>query len=200
MMSLGMCLLSWFMATGALEPMQSRPETITIAELEVQAREAKELRMACGPLSLWYCLRRSGKAVRADELLRRFPDHGEGVSLKELCRGARQYGLEPRAINVRDRSLASLPVPAIIVIDDSHSIVFDGTDSTGQAIIFEPTIGLLGPESVEHLKSRWTGQAVVFGPSVPSTAASLSLGAALGMTATSLGLVLPRWRRKLPKV
>lgn len=189
-----------FAALVVSAPFAAAPgdETITIIQLEQQAHEAAALRMACGPLSLWYCLRRTGVNVDAVELLSEFSDRKDGVSLRELIGAASRHGMEPRSIRVHDRSLARLPVPSILVIDDTHCVVFDGLEREGQALIFEPTSGVTGLERSELLSQRWTGDALAFRspPTPPLTA--LCFGSMIGVAGTTLvDFASRRFRRQL---
>jgi hypothetical protein len=87
------------------------------------------------------------------------------------------------------KDLDRLPVPAILVIDDRHCVVFDGWDAaTGQARIFEPATGRSGLERPELVARLWTGEALLFGRPPPTPTALVAAG-----TLAALCVFAPGW-------
>ncbi len=77
-------------------------------------------RVACGPISVWYCLRRLGGDANVEDVIRNAQLADDGIGALQLVALCRSYGLTPRAVVCSRGSLAELPVPAILFIDDRH--------------------------------------------------------------------------------
>jgi hypothetical protein len=153
-------LLSMLAASGA-----------TTDQIDALAAKAKETRRNCGPIAVWYCLKRSGQQVTLEEVSSRAEREDNGVRLSQLLELTRSFGVPAKAVSGSATSLEELPVPSILVIRHKHCVVYEGLDETKvHARIFDPASGQTVNASLQALRSEWSGEAVLLRePSLPWT-------------------------------
>jgi len=137
---------------------------IRSSDIDVFVAAARHRRSTCGPRALWYCAALMGRQVEYAKILEDAHVRPRGISVAQLLSLAKRFGLPARAILVRNKSLASLPGPSILVLRREHCVVFRRLNADNQVELFDPASSQLlkvAPELVSH---RWTGQAVVFAP------------------------------------
>jgi len=159
---------------------------ISSADIDEYVARSRVNRVACAPLSVWYCLRRLGRDARLEDVTDRAQLADDGVSAPRLVELCQSFGLRPRAIAGPRDALAELPVPSILIIDDRHCVVYDGMAGETTAHVFEPVTRRAGAERTEWLREHWTGEAIVFAELRPSVARLFS-AALLAAGATMAG-------------
>lgn len=151
-------VLSWSLCCGGLEEV-STDNIDAYVGLVVKARQA------CGPTSVWYCLRRLGHNVRLTDLWQEATIKADGTDLQSLLDLLHAHGVSAQAVAGDPSRLADLPVPAILVVDDAHCVVYEGLESDGAGVrYFEPSVGKVRAVPWEEMQRHWTGEAIVFGP------------------------------------
>jgi ABC-type bacteriocin/lantibiotic exporter with double-glycine peptidase domain len=137
--------------------------TVSTEELDRYVERAKKQQNACGPTAVWRCLRIMGHKVPLSELWANSAIDEDGTSLEELDRLSNSYGVSAQALASSSPNVDDLHVPAILIINDSHCIVFEGFEAEGQKIrYFEPAQGKIKTISREALMRQWSGKAIVF--------------------------------------
>ena len=175
--------------------------TVRSDRLDMVLAEWRVNRKTCAPLSAWYCLRKFGHEVTADEVTKRANDTEKGMSLAGLVALLNSYeGVSARAVRVPNGRVSDLPRPCILALQDRHCIVLDDVDERSQtAVIFERTTFSVGPEMVDRLSTSFTGTAVVFAR-IPISTSEFVVAVVLcaaGMFGLGLYLVRLRvWHRK----
>jgi ABC-type bacteriocin/lantibiotic exporter with double-glycine peptidase domain len=165
---------------------QTAEAGITQDNLEAYLVELQQVRNQCGPRAAWYCLRRLGIQVELKDVLEQTHLTEQGVTLEELVRLLSCYDV-PAWIKKGDPAKVSLlPVPAILVIDSVHCVVFNGYDSSSSTVdLFDPAIGKTLTIPAEHLTEHWSGEVLLV------TAPRLSWPTFLGVIfLTALGTVV----------
>lgn len=148
-------------------------------------------RKACGPTAVWYCLRQQGVPADRAELCREAVLGPDGVSLQSLLDVCATSGVRAAAILCESRDVRTLPVPSIVVVDQSHCVVYLGAEADGDLVRYhEPATDrvLIAPRS--RVERNWTGEAIVFGSPALSPAIFYSVVAvvAAGTLAGGVGL------------
>ncbi len=156
----------------------------TTADIDRLAAESRKTLKSCGPVSVWYCLRRLGHPVRVEDVLAAGGDE-RGVQLRGLVSLAERFGARARLLSGDKANLASLPVPCILVIESNHCVVYEGLADEGRSVtVFEPYSGRTVTAPVAELEPVWTGEVVTF------TDLPLSrVGFASTVVLTSLGVL-----------
>lgn len=175
--------------------------TVRSDSLDPLLAEWRVNRMACAPLSAWYCLRRLGHEVTADEVTKQANVTEKGMPLTGLVALLNSYeGVSARAITVPNRRLSDLPRPCILALHDRHCVVLDELDVRSQtAVIFEPTTFCVGPETVDRLSASFTGTVIVFRRVPISTSEFIVAVAMFTAGFFALGLQLFRLPLRRPK-
>lgn len=176
------------------------PEGGHLSEKDLDRYEAQILnaKQSCGPVSLWYCLRRFGKDVPAEEVLRQANLNDQGISLQDLLRLAESFGLPGTVLQAKKARLEDLPMPSIVLARNGvHCVVYDGVDPTGQQVLFfEPSEARVKSMPVEEFRKHWNGEVIVFQPPQLSWGAFSSLVALSCMVVVFAGLLLNRLLRR----
>jgi len=136
--------------------------------------EMRRNRVACAPLSVWYCLGRFGKNKTVADVIARAELADDGMSLSALLTLSRDVGLFASAIVVDKFDLPSLTCPAVLILDDRHCVVFEGLVNDTEVRVFEPTTRTVGFAPIGWVQEHWTGEAIVFAP--PAHGSSLPIG------------------------
>lgn len=138
-------------------------DSISSDDLDHYAAKVVKARKDCGPVAVWYCLRRLGQAVPPEDVMRRADLREDGTSLRSLLQLASSFGHEAQALEVDCDSLESLPVPTILVIGRRHCVVYEGLEPDGGRVrLFEPSVCKLKTVERSHLCRSWTGEVIVF--------------------------------------
>lgn len=175
--------------------------TVTTDQLDSRIQEAEQARKSCGPRAVWYCLRRFGIEVPFATVCRDADLDADGSSLRALLNTFQQHGVPAEAVVGSPDRLGELPVPSVLVIDDSHCVVFEGVDPARRRVrYYEPSEGRMREASIEAFQKGWSGQAIVFEPpqmSVASFGKLALVGAAATWLFAGLGIVAVRTVRAM---
>ncbi len=154
-------------------------------------------RKACGPTSVWYCLRQLGHRVQLVDLWRESKIEADGTNLQDLLNLLHAHGVSAQAIASDPPSLKNLPVPSILVVDDAHCIVFEGLEPDETRVrYFEPSVGKVRTVSCDEMQRHWTGEAIVFGPPALS-GGRFALFGLFGVACALMPPALLHWRKFL---
>lgn len=144
---------------------------VSSLDMDAEVKKIRDNRVACGPLCCWYCLARFGTSVPAEVVIERARLDADGMSVARLVELCKSFGLDARAVvGPRDR-FSDLPIPAILFLDDQHSVVYDGRGENRtyeSARVFEPVTRHAGDDDALRLRDLWTGEAIVFADVGPS--------------------------------
>jgi ABC-type bacteriocin/lantibiotic exporter with double-glycine peptidase domain len=170
------------------------------SEKDLDRYEAQVLkaRQNCGPVSLWYCLRRFGKDVPVEQVLHQANLGDQGILLQDLLRLAESFGVPGEALRADKARLEDLSIPSIVLARNGvHCVVYDGRDPTGQQVLFfEPNEARVKSMPVEEFRKHWSGEVILFQPPQMSWKAFGSLVALSCMAVVLVGLLLDRWVRR----
>ncbi len=104
------------------------------------AKQEKYVRFetsVCGPKTLSYLLKALGRPDPGyEELAKRCDTNDNGTSLEGMLKGLKSCGLGGYAAKVNRKDLASLPLPAVWLIQD-HYVVLLAVEPT-RALVFDP--------------------------------------------------------------
>jgi ABC-type bacteriocin/lantibiotic exporter with double-glycine peptidase domain len=168
----------------------------TIDDIDDRVSEIIKAKRRCGPVAVWYCLKRHGYTVSGDEVVSRSPTNEQGTSLQELLDLCRSYGLTAEGIRGDPRNFAALPVPSILVIGSFHCVVYEGVDwGKRQVLFFEPTAGKHKTASLEELQHFWTGEALVFRHPQTSSTSVVALAALIASSILLAGITISKLAR-----
>lgn len=143
--------------------LQTELDGLATRDIDAYVSRLERNRVACGPVCVWYCLRRFGRAVPVDQVINAAPLGERGISVANLIFLVRRFNLPATALSLESSELEQLPVPSILFLNDEHCVVFDGAEHEQAAIrIFEPVNGRVGPVPVDELRSAWSGEAIIF--------------------------------------
>src|SRR5262245_24047886 len=158
------------------------------ADIEAQIAAARKARSVCGPVCVWFCLRRLGQEADLATVVEQAEMESRGIRLDRLLSLAQSFGLPARAVVFDPKQLEAVPQPAILVIGQSHCVVLGAVDpAQGKARIFEPATGRVGDESMTRLTERWSGEAIIFAdPPMPWLRFSWLLALAASCTVAGL--------------
>ncbi len=165
-------------------------EGLSTDHLDEYVQYVQTQRKACGPTSVWFCLRKLGLPADRAELCREAGLGPDGTSLQSLLHLCAARGLRPDAVNCAAKDIRVLPVPSIAVVDQSHCVVYLGTDEGGDQVrYYEPATDRVLTAARSRVERNWTGEAIVFGsPVLPGVVFySLAVGVALSVLATGAG-------------
>jgi ABC-type bacteriocin/lantibiotic exporter with double-glycine peptidase domain len=166
-------------------------------DLDEHIAADKRARKTCGPVSVWYCIRRFGREVPPEQIVDSAGIEAGGVTLQQLLDLCLENELPAKGISGSKRDLAELPVPAILVIGSRHAVVYEGIDAeTGHIRFFEPTYGLMKTAPMAEALELWTGEAIVFEDPRPSGFLLTSLAISTACTILLLGWFVSRMKRK----
>jgi ABC-type bacteriocin/lantibiotic exporter with double-glycine peptidase domain len=131
--------------------------------LEEYADQVEHNRKSCGPTALWYCFRQFGLDVVRADLCREASIGVSGTNLETLLKLCRDRGIYARAITCPTTNLDTLPVPSILVVDQTHCVVYQGIGEDGVTVsFFEPAKGRVLTAPRDKVVRNWTGEAIVF--------------------------------------
>lgn len=168
-------------------------------DIERRLSEAQAHRKLCGPICLWYCLRQHGIDLPLSDVTQKAALTPYGMPFNDLVALSKRLGLAAHAVQFEPSEIASLPTPSIVVVNDSHCIVYLGQDrDVGTHMIFEPVTGVVGPEDDAVLRRAASGVAISFEAAAPRPAtvcALIFLAAAQVLVAVSLVSHIARRRR-----
>ncbi len=176
------------------------PDAVSTENLDLYVEGVAKSRKACGPTAAWYCLRRLGYDVRLKDVWQQAQFGPDGMSMADLLELFHSRGVAAQAMVSTPRRLETLPIPAILVIDQKHCIVYEGIEPDGQTVrYFEPSTGQMRRASRSAFYRQWSGEVIVFeSPSLSPRAFAfvVLLGAAgtLGLATASLRL----WSHRRP--
>lgn len=167
--------------------------SVSTEAIDAYADRVSKARKACGPTAVWYCLRRLGHETRLADLWEQAQVGPDGVSLQKLLDLLRSRGVSARALVGDRHRLEDVPVPAIVVVDQTHCVVYEGVEPGGQQVrFFEPASNQMRLVSRETFQRHWSGQVIVFEPPTLSPRAFTAV-ALLGMVG-AVGLAFAgRW-------
>jgi len=133
-------------------------------DLDAQAARARRAIKTCGPVAVCYCLRKSGRDVKLQDVLSRAKLGDEGTSVPDLLELLSSYGMPGEMLSGDKTDLEALPSPAILLIGRSHCVVFEGLENEGQSVrYFEPSDGSMRTVPRAVMSRDWTGEVIVFG-------------------------------------
>src|SRR5262249_52533834 len=144
------------------------------------------------------CLRLYGYSVPLSEVWAKSSIEEDGTNLEELVRLANSYGQPAQALASSKPNLDDLYVPTILVVGDSHCIVFEGFEPGGQRVrYFEPAQGKIKTISRQGLERQWSGKAIVFARPALSSRGFIAIMilaaiATIGMATGSKFLIIQR--------
>jgi hypothetical protein len=189
-----MITMIWYtLLLGTVVANAGGADAISSDDIEAHTAAARRARVTCGPISVWYCLRRCGTPSQARTVLERAEIEEQGVRLDRLLQLARSFGLPAQALAFEPKDLSAVPTPAILVTSDQHCVVLDRAERrSGQASIFEPATRRVGPESLDFLTTKWTGEAIVFS-TPPLSWAEFWFLAVAGGVLVAVGWVIVRY-------
>lgn len=176
---------------------------ISTAELDQYFALLRKRRVACGPVSAWYCLRRYGYNVPLERVMQQAPITDKGVSLEALleCIQSLEPSLKPKAVTGDPRNLETLPVPSILVLG-GHCVVYDGLDRAERQVrVFDPVGRRPANEPLDLVMKLWEGEAIVFESPQLSRAAfvAMTVLVVLALNAPALWLLAFKSPRGLAK-
>jgi ABC-type bacteriocin/lantibiotic exporter with double-glycine peptidase domain len=123
-----------------------------------------------------------GVEVRGEEILNRFSIGSEGVPLRDVAEVLGSYKPSAAAVKIQDRDLGVVPIPAILILRNSHCVVYEGfSEEDGRVRVFDPTTAAVEKWESDVVRDEWSGQAIVFEPIWRLS--KLSLGAVSLLTA-----------------
>ncbi len=138
-------------------------DSVSTDELDGYIEQVVKARKACGPTAVWYCLCRLGQKPKLAEVWSQANIEENGTSIQNLLELFNSCNVPAHALVGDPRRLDDLPVPGILIVDDTHCIVFDGLEPDGQKVrYFEPALGEMRSVSRELIESHWSGEAIVF--------------------------------------
>lgn len=114
----------------------------------------------CGAASLAMVCRYFGRPVSLARIRQLVHTGIDGTSLSALTRAADALGLAARSVKASPRTLAEMPLPAIVHWQGNHWVVLYDVDD-GHVRVADPG---LGPRrfSREEFEAKWTGYAALF--------------------------------------
>lgn len=168
---------------------------MTTDQIDAHLATIERNRVACGPNSLWFCLRQLGREHDRLALIAQAPIEENGIDLQSLLRLSETAGLPAFVTDVASRSLEDIPLPAILVVGAHHCVAFAGFTPDGKAQIFEPSQLAFRTIEPDALLRNWNGVAVVFAEPPMSVGSSILVGiftAALTSAIVIACAILPR--------
>ncbi len=170
-------------------------ETVSTENIDSYVNMVVRARKACGPTSVWYCLRRLGHDAQLTALWQEAKIEADGTSLQNLLDLLHAHGVSAQAVAGDPSKLADLPAPAILVVDDAHCVVYEGFESDGTGVrYFEPSVGKVRTVPWEEMQRHWTGEAIVFRPPALPRGKFLLFGLC-GAACVLMPAAVFRWRK-----
>lgn len=118
-------------------------------------------RNTCGPAALVMILRHHSISATTEDLKGQMTLNGKGVSMSDMVRTSIRLGVKAEGIRCGPEALRSLPLPAILWIDQDHFVVIDSIRGD-TAEIRDPAEGFVRLAR-KQLLARWSGEAIIFG-------------------------------------
>ena len=128
----------------------------------------------CGPTALADLLDLAGQRVPAADSLRQLSRlTARGTTLANLEQAAKVSGLETTAVHWSPDELETLPLPALVWVDQRHFVVVSQRVSQDSVEIHDPAAGLyrIARDRFAH---TWTGEALIISDSLDSHRTSQS--------------------------
>ncbi|MGH7392842.1 MAG: peptidase domain-containing ABC transporter [Candidatus Rokuibacteriota bacterium] len=116
--------------------------------------------MDCGAASLAMVCRHFGRAVSLARIRQLVHTALDGTSLSALCRAATELGLAARSVKASARTLAEMPLPAIVHWQGNHWVVLYDV-RPGHVRVADPALGFRRFPRAEF-EAKWTGYAALF--------------------------------------
>jgi ATP-binding cassette subfamily B protein len=116
--------------------------------------------MDCGAAALAMVCRHFGRRVNLARIRQLVHTSKDGTSLAALCRAAEELGLAARSVKASARSLAEMPLPAIVHWEGNHWVVLYDVRAR-HVRVADPALGLRR-FSREEFQRKWTGYAALF--------------------------------------
>ena len=107
-------MIPLFLVVTAIIFGQVTPEPITLMQLEVHIAQARRAKQNCGPIALWYTLRKQGLDVEPKEVVSRAKFEHNGTSLDQLLELSKSFGIRGRALRASKDRLRELPTSTIL--------------------------------------------------------------------------------------
>jgi hypothetical protein len=170
---------------------------VTSDRLDDILRVEGAARKACGPRAVWHCLRRFGVEAPFETVCEEAGLDDEGSSLDRLVDTLRKHDLPAQAIRESTDRILDLPVPAILIIENRHCIVYEGLEPGGEGKVryYEPAKRMMKTAALDTLRREWSGQAIVFEPPPMTLVSFLLLACGAGVATILLaGLIGMAWR------
>lgn len=116
--------------------------------------------MDCGAASLAMVCRHFGRAVSLARIRQLVHTAVDGTSLSALCRAASELGLAARSVKASARTLADMPLPAIVHWEGNHWVVLYDVGPR-HVHVADPAVGSRRFTRREF-EAKWTGYAALF--------------------------------------
>ncbi len=114
----------------------------------------------CGAACLAMALRCLGVSYHLNEVREAVGVGRDGVTVSDICDGARQLGFKARAVRIEVNALRLLPTGTILHWEFQHFVVFERQTSDGGVIVVDPSVGARRI-SARELDRALTGVAVI---------------------------------------
>ncbi len=138
-------------------------EPVTSDTVDAYIQRVIQARRACGPTCVWYCLRRFEQKADLRELWDQASIEKEQTSLQDVLKLLESRGQTGIALKFDPAHLDRVPVPAILLANESHCVVYEGLEPEGEtARYFEPSTGEMRRVTRRGLLKEWSGEAIVF--------------------------------------
>jgi ABC-type bacteriocin/lantibiotic exporter with double-glycine peptidase domain len=115
----------------------------------------------CGVAAMAMILGANGIEVEYEELWSALGTAADGTTMKAMKDVAERRGLECAGILVVSRDATAVTVPAVLLLNRRHFVVFDGCDTSGDCMVRDPALGLLRVPRA-RLESEWGGETLMF--------------------------------------
>lgn len=160
-------------------------------QIDLLITNEKIRRQQCGPTCLFYILQTKDVDVPLSNILGSAKLTERGMSLLDLERLCQSHVSGAKAIQADRTEIGTLPLPAIICVGEAHCVVLVTIDEkSAEATIFEPASRKLVNLKESHLRSLWTGEAIVFGQKAMSDELFVAINVAFATFAIAIGAVV----------
>ncbi len=128
-----------------------------------ESRSRNDVLTLCGPLSLARAMRIDGINDPFEEVVGKFQSRtANGVRAEEIIDVGEFFGWHCQGINQADRDLSKLPLPAILIVNESqHCITLEALPDEASATIWDPVSFRVERISRVRLSKIWQGNAIV---------------------------------------
>ena len=128
----------------------------------------QESRSDCGPACLVFVARHFGRNASLAQLRQEAATDQEGTTVVGMFNAARSIGLSAKGIRAQVEHLHELPLPAILVTGEqnqpAHFVVLRRVGAK-RLVIMDPAVGASEKVDRESFLKRWSGVALILGPS-----------------------------------